>query len=226
MPGASGASLLARASRAGKPPTKAAAAAGVGVFVGASYAEWALLQQEHRLAPGAYTASGSGLSVLAGAVLQAWLSLLTCMPGANAGSFRCLLCTPLYSQLVIFVCLCLSSTGRVSYVFGWTGPATVTDTACSSSLVALSSVHQSLQVGSGRCFMLSLLGPLCCPTWLHCIAAQLETRPWIAWPAQTLTPLASHPAAAGCEPQRAGGRPQSDDAPRHHRDVQCGRWVL
>jgi 3-oxoacyl-(acyl-carrier-protein) synthase len=105
VPGASGASLLARAGRAGKAPAKAAAAAGVGVFVGASYAEWALLQQEHRLAPGAYTASGSGLSVLA---------------------------------------------GRVSYVFGWTGPATVTDTACSSSLVALSAAHQSLQLGVSR----------------------------------------------------------------------------
>ena len=65
-PGASGASLLARAARGGKPPAKAAAAAGVGVFVGASYAEWALLQQAAGLAPGAYTASGSGLSVLAG----------------------------------------------------------------------------------------------------------------------------------------------------------------
>ena len=101
VPGASGASPLARASRAGKPPTKAAAAAGVGVFVGASYAEWALLQQEHRMAPGAYTASGSGLSVLAGAMLHGWLSLLACMPGASAGSVRCLLLYPLYSQLAL-----------------------------------------------------------------------------------------------------------------------------
>ena len=73
-----------------------------GVFVGASYAEWALLQQQHRVPQSTYTASGSGLSVLA---------------------------------------------GRISYTFGWCGPATVSDTACSSSLVALSSAHNCLQVG-------------------------------------------------------------------------------
>ena len=99
-------------------PSKGAAAAGngsgsgrrilqshptTGVFVGASYAEWSLLQQQHRVPQSTYTASGSGLSVLA---------------------------------------------GRISYMFGWCGPATVTDTACSSSLVALSSAHNCLQVMS------------------------------------------------------------------------------
>lgn len=100
-----GTSLLARTVRGGKPAARAAAAAEVGVCVGASYAEWALLQQGQGVAPGAYTASGSALSVLA---------------------------------------------GRISYVFGWTGPATVSDTACSSSIVALSGAHNSLQVrGAG-----------------------------------------------------------------------------
>jgi hypothetical protein len=42
--------------------------ADVGVFVGASYAEWSLLQQQLGLPPSTYSASGSGLSVLAGAV--------------------------------------------------------------------------------------------------------------------------------------------------------------
>jgi hypothetical protein len=40
------------------------------VFVGASYAEWMLLQQQQRLPQSTYTASGSGLSVLAGAPIM------------------------------------------------------------------------------------------------------------------------------------------------------------
>ncbi len=160
VPGASGASLLARAGRAGKAPAKAAAAAGVGVFVGASYAEWALLQQAQGLAPGAYTASGSGLSVLAGETLRghrllrfqvAVLVQLQMQPEQQA--LCCLLgceCThslsaPPVSSFHVAFHLSLFP-GRVSYVFGWTGPATVTETACSSSLVALSAAHQSLQV--------------------------------------------------------------------------------
>ena len=58
----------------------------------------------------------------------------------------------------------------MSYVFGWTGPATVTDTACSSSLVALSSAHQSLQVGSGRCVYAESAGPATLP----CVASLLH----------------------------------------------------
>ena len=38
-----------------------------GVFVGASYAEWSLVQQAQGLPQSTYTASGSGLSVLSGA---------------------------------------------------------------------------------------------------------------------------------------------------------------
>jgi hypothetical protein len=43
-----------------------------------------------------------------------------------------------------------SCAGRLSFVFGWSGPAAVTDTACSSSLVALSTARASLMVGWGR----------------------------------------------------------------------------
>lgn len=80
----------------GKPPD----APDVGVFVGASYAEYLQLA----VAVGGlstYTASGGSLSVLA---------------------------------------------GRVSYLFGFRGPSTVTDTACSSSLVALGAAHSALLV--------------------------------------------------------------------------------
>lgn len=49
--------------------------------------------------------------------------------------------------------------GRISYTFGWTGPATVVDTACSSSLVALSSTYQSLMASPtcGHFRMVALL---------------------------------------------------------------------
>ncbi|KAL4457259.1 hypothetical protein ABPG75_012124 [Micractinium tetrahymenae] len=103
----SGTSLLARPKpglRRGLPGSGPGAGE-TGVFVGASYAEWMLLQQQLGAAATSYTASGSGLSVLA---------------------------------------------GRISYTFGWTGPATVVDTACSSSLVALSATHQSLMLGVTR----------------------------------------------------------------------------
>ena len=75
-PGASGTSLRARvqARRGARPGAGAGAAAApeVGVFVGASYAEWALLQQQQGLPPSTYTASGSGLSVLAGGRGALW----------------------------------------------------------------------------------------------------------------------------------------------------------
>lgn len=37
--------------------------------------------------------------------------------------------------------------GRVSYIYGFTGPCTVTDTACSSALVAMASAHNALRLG-------------------------------------------------------------------------------
>ena len=37
--------------------------------------------------------------------------------------------------------------GRVSYVFGFSGPSALVDTACSSSLVALSGAHNALRLG-------------------------------------------------------------------------------
>lgn len=61
-------SLLARPKpglRRGQP-APGPGAAGTGVFVGASYAEWALLQQQLGGTASSYSASGSGLSVLAG----------------------------------------------------------------------------------------------------------------------------------------------------------------
>ncbi len=60
--------LLARPKpglRRGQPAPRPGAA-GTGVFVGASYAEWALLQQQLGGTASSYSASGSGLSVLAG----------------------------------------------------------------------------------------------------------------------------------------------------------------
>lgn len=41
--------------------------------------------------------------------------------------------------------------GRISYYFGWTGPAEVIDTACSSSLVALNRASKAIQ--NGECSM-------------------------------------------------------------------------
>ena len=41
-------------------------AAETAVFVGASYTEWQLIQQLHSTPPSTYSASGGGLSVLAG----------------------------------------------------------------------------------------------------------------------------------------------------------------
>ena len=74
---AAGSSTMPRSSSGtpGSRPAKLKAGAGTGpaatadtgVFVGASYAEWLLLQQQQRLPQSTYTASGSGLSVLAGA---------------------------------------------------------------------------------------------------------------------------------------------------------------
>lgn len=125
-------------------------AAETGVFVGASSAEWMLLQQQHSKHLSSFSASGSGLSVLAGMCLGlaqkvcAWRRkvLYACQVGrlssfqtAFAGrhsSFR-LLPGPLL-------------TGRISFLFGWTGPSTVTDTACSSSLVALNTAFNCLMV--------------------------------------------------------------------------------
>lgn len=82
-------------------PSKVPFTGEVGVFVGASYAEYLHLAAS-TASLSTYTASGGSLSVLA---------------------------------------------GRVSYLFGLSGPATVTDTACSSSLVALNAAHSSLMVG-------------------------------------------------------------------------------
>ena len=74
---AAGSSIMPRSSsdtpRSRPAKLKAGAGAGsapaadTGVFVGASYAEWMLLQQQQHLPQSTYTASGSGLSVLAGA---------------------------------------------------------------------------------------------------------------------------------------------------------------
>lgn len=64
----SGQSLLARRKpglRRG-PPGSGTGVGETGVFVGASYSEWMLLQQQLGGAASSYTASGSGLSVLAG----------------------------------------------------------------------------------------------------------------------------------------------------------------
>lgn len=73
---AAGSTIMPRSSSGGAsrpaklkagPGTAPGAAADTGVFVGASYAEWMLLQQQQQLPQSTYTASGSGLSVLAGA---------------------------------------------------------------------------------------------------------------------------------------------------------------
>lgn len=40
-----------------------------------------------------------------------------------------------------------SIVGRISYVFGLTGPCLAIDTACSSGLVAVANAHNSLMLG-------------------------------------------------------------------------------
>lgn len=39
-------------------------------------------------------------------------------------------------------------TGRISYVFGLTGPCMAIDTACSSGLVAIANAHNALMLGA------------------------------------------------------------------------------
>jgi len=62
-----GASLIARTRPSMVAGGKKAKPAETGVYVGASCAEWAQLQQQLGMPPSAFSASGSGLSVLAGA---------------------------------------------------------------------------------------------------------------------------------------------------------------
>ena len=61
-----GAGPSTAADSQGAKPMPPKHAADTGVFVGASYAEWMLVQQGMQLPQSSYTASGSGLSVLSG----------------------------------------------------------------------------------------------------------------------------------------------------------------
>ena len=78
--------------------------------------------------------------------------------------------------------------GRISYAFGWTGPALTIDTACSSSLVSCHSAVKALH--SGECLMVRL-GHNITSSYVyaslaedHCDQAQHESSPvdkWLHW---------------------------------------------
>ena len=106
-----------------------------GVFVGASYAEWVSLLHQQQQHQSTYTASGSGLSVIAGG------SFITST--AQTGCFHVCATVGCFEHLG----LPPPGAGRIAFLFGFSGPATVTDTACSSSLVALASAHNALMLG-------------------------------------------------------------------------------
>lgn len=119
-----------------------------GVYVGASYAEWSALLQQHSQARSPFTATGSVLSVIAGVPAGAALrpALRRLLLGTDGFSAR----PPLMLSSGMRTHPPALAAGRISYLLGLSGPAVVTNTACSSSLVALSSARNALRLGVVR----------------------------------------------------------------------------
>ena len=122
----------------------------MGVYVGISYAEYAQAAARAMPAVSTYTATGGALSVAAGgraASLRAAGSPAAAVlrgrgtakqnPRQEHTDATC--------RLHLRAAVCVA--GRLSYVFGLSGPSVAVDTACSSSLVAVGQAHNALMLG-------------------------------------------------------------------------------
>lgn len=130
------------------------AAGNVGVFIGISYAEYGHILGVTTRVASTYTATGSSLSVAAGdgfTITHKFSVSFACddwMPGFRTEIFSSV--SKEWAALNFFLCLGLIdiSAGRISYVFGLSGPCLAIDTACSSGLVAVGNAHNALMLGT------------------------------------------------------------------------------